>query len=120
MLKVLFLCTGNSWRSQLVEGWARHLKGDLIHASSAGVATHGMDPHAIAVMSEAGVDITPQHSKHLDELFDDVVRVCDDSAESRPVFRGKAKTVHKPFDDPPGLRGDKRGGVDGPLPTRPR
>ena len=107
MLKVLFLCTGNSCRSQMAEGWARHLKGDLIEAYSAGVATHGMNPNAIAAMGEAGVDITPQHSKHVDELadveFDYVVTVCDNAAESCPVFRGNAKVVHQPFDDPPRL-----------------
>lgn len=107
MLKVLFLCTGNSCRSQMAEGWARHLKGDVIDAFSAGVATHGMNPNAVAVMGEAGVDITPQHSKHVDELadieFDYVVTVCDNAAESCPVFRGKATVVHQPFDDPPRL-----------------
>lgn len=107
MLRVLFLCTGNSCGSQMVEGWVRHLKGDVIDAYSAGVATHGMNPDAVAVMGEAGVDITSQHSKHVDELadvdFDYVVTVCDNAAESCPVFRGKAKVVHKPFDDPPRL-----------------
>lgn len=107
MLRVLFLRTGNSCRSRMAEGWARHLKGDLIDAYSAGVATHGMNPHAVAVMSEPGVAITPQHSKHLDQLadieFDYVVTVCDNAGESCPVFRGKAEVVHKPFDDPPRL-----------------
>ncbi|TWU30513.1 arsenate reductase ArsC [Bythopirellula polymerisocia] len=110
MLKVLFLCTGNSCRSQMAEGWARHLKGDVIDAYSAGVATHGMNPNAVAVMGEAGVDITSQHSKHVDELaevaFDYVVTVCDNAAESCPVFRGNAKIVHQPFDDPPRLARD--------------
>ena len=107
MLRVLFLCTGNSCRSQMAEGWARHLKGDVIDAYSAGVATHGMNPHAVSVMGEAGVDISSQHSKHVDELadveFDYVVTVCDNAAESCPVFRGNAKVVHQPFDDPPRL-----------------
>lgn len=107
MLKVLFLCTGNSCRSQMAEGWARHLKGDAIEAYSAGVATHGMNPSAVAAMGEAGVDITSQHSKHVDELadveFDFVVTVCDNAAESCPIFRGAAKVVHQPFDDPPRL-----------------
>jgi arsenate reductase len=89
----------------MAEGWARHLKGDVIEAYSAGVATHGLNPHAVAVMAEAGVDITSQRSKHVDELadvvFDYVVTVCDNAAESCPTFRGKAKLVHKPFDDPP-------------------
>jgi arsenate reductase len=107
MLKVLFLCTGNSCRSQMAEGWARHLKGDVIDAYSAGVATHGMNPHAVAVMSEAGVDIASHHSKHVDELadvtFDYVVTVCDNAAESCPVFRGQAQIVRHAFDDPPKL-----------------
>ncbi|MAT73265.1 MAG: arsenate reductase [Planctomycetaceae bacterium] len=107
MLKVLFLCTGNSCRSQMAEGWARHLQGDAIEAYSAGVATHGMNPNAVAVMGEAGVDITAQYSKHVDELadveFDYVVTVCDNAAESCPVFRGNATVVHQPFDDPPRL-----------------
>jgi arsenate reductase len=107
MLKVLFLCTGNSCRSQMAEGWARHLKGDLIDAYSAGVATHGLNPHAVAVMAEAGVDIGAHHSKHVDELaevtFDYVVTVCDNAAESCPAFRGRAQVVHHAFDDPPKL-----------------
>ena len=107
MLKVLFLCTGNSCRSQMAEGWARYLKGDVIDAYSAGVATHGMNPSAVAVMGEVGVDITSQHSKHVDELakveFDYVVTVCDNAAESCPVFRGKAKVVRQLLDDPPRL-----------------
>ncbi|MBX3432260.1 MAG: arsenate reductase ArsC [Pirellulales bacterium] len=107
MLKILFLCTGNSCRSQMAEGWARSLKGDVIEAYSAGVAAHGMNPHAMAVMAEAGVDLTAQHSKHVDDLagveFDYVVTVCDNAAESCPVFRGRARVVHRPFDDPPRL-----------------
>ena len=107
VLKVLFLCTGNSCRSQMAEGWARHLKRDVLEAYSAGVATHGMNPHAVAVMAEAGVDITSQHSKHVDELsdvaFDYVVTVCDSAAESCPVFRGSTQVVRHAFDDPPRL-----------------
>lgn len=107
MLKVLFLCTGNSCRSQMAEGWARSLKGDSIEAYSAGVQTHGMNPNAVAVMAEAGVEINSQHSKHVDDLsgveFDYVVTVCDNAAESCPVFRGAARVVHQPFDDPPRL-----------------
>ena len=107
MLKVLFLCTGNSCRSQMAEGWARHLKSDVIQAYSAGVATHGMNPHAVAAMAEAGVDISSQHSKHVDELadveFDYVVTVCDNAAESCPAFKGDCQVAHRPFDDPPRL-----------------
>jgi len=91
MLKVLFLCTGNSCRSQMAEGRGRRLKGDVIPAYSAGVATHGMNPHAVAVVAEAGVDITSQRSKHVDELadveFDYVVTVCDNAAEVSKIAK---------------------------------
>ena len=70
MLKILFLCTGNSCRSQMAEGWTRHLKGDVIEPYSAGIETHGLNPNAVKVMAEAGVDISRQRSKHLDELGD--------------------------------------------------
>jgi len=107
MLKVLFLCTGNSCRSQMAEGWARHLKGDRIEAYSAGIETHGLNPDAVRVMAEAGVDISGQRSKHVDELrgiaFDCVVTVCDHAHQSCPVFPGKAKIIHADFDDPPRL-----------------
>jgi arsenate reductase len=106
-LKVLFLCTGNSCRSQMAEGWARHLKGDLIEPYSAGIETHGMNPNAVKVMAEAGVDITGQRSKHVDELrdvpLDYVVTVCAHANESCPRFSGNAKVVHVGFDDPPKL-----------------
>lgn len=106
-LKILFLCTGNSCRSQMAEGWARALKGDVIDPYSAGVEIHGMNPRAVQVMAEAGVDISGQHSKHVDELagteFDYVVTVCDRANESCPLFPGKTKIVHVGFDDPPKL-----------------
>ena len=106
-LKILFLCTGNACRSQMSEGWARHLKGDDIEAYSAGVAPHGVDPRAIKVMAEAGVDISGHTSKHVDELadvdLDIVVTVCDNAAESCPVFPGDVRKVHRGFDDPPRL-----------------
>ncbi len=93
MLKILFLCTGNSCRSQMAEGWARTLKADTIEAYSAGIETHGLNPLAVRVMAEAGVDITGQRSQHVDELadvaFDYVVTVCDNAAESCPVFSGQ-------------------------------
>ena len=106
-LKILFLCTGNSCRSQMAEGWARHLKSDAIDAYSAGVEPHGMNKTAVAVMKEAGVDISGQDSKHVDDLlgvrFDYVVTVCDNAHESCPVFPGKTKVIHVGFDDPPAL-----------------
>ena len=67
-MKILFLCTGNSCRSQMAEGWARRLKGDPIEPYSAGIETHGLNPDAVRVMAEAGVDISGQRSKHIDEL----------------------------------------------------
>jgi arsenate reductase len=106
-LKILFLCTGNSCRSQMAEGWARHLKGDMIEAYSAGIEVHGLNPTAVEVMAEVGVDISQQRSKHVDELkaieFDYVITVCDNAQESCPLFPGKTKVVHAGFDDPPRL-----------------
>lgn len=106
-LKVLFLCSGNSCRSQMAEGWARHLKGDVIEPYSAGIEIHGLNSNAIRVMAEAGVDISNHHSKHIDELkgiqFDYVVTVCNSAHENCPMFPGKTKVVHVGFDDPPRL-----------------
>ena len=106
-LKVLFLCTGNSCRSQMAEGWARALKGDVIEPYSAGVAPHGLNGLAVRAMSEAGVDISRQRSKHVDELrdvpFDYVVTVCDHANETCPIFSGNVKRLHVSFDDPPRL-----------------
>lgn len=105
--KVLFLCTGNSCRSQMAEGWARHLKGDAIEAYSAGIETHGLNPYAVRVMAEAGVDISGHRSKNVDELkdvtFDYVVTVCGNANESCPRFPGKTRVIHVGFDDPPKL-----------------
>lgn len=109
-LKILFLCTGNSCRSQMAEGWARYLKGDIIEAYSAGIETHGLNRNAIKVMAEVGVDISHHRSKHLNEVrdipFDWVITVCDSANESCPVFPGIAKRFHVSFDDPPKLARD--------------
>jgi arsenate reductase (thioredoxin) len=109
-LKILFLCTGNSCRSQMAEGWARHLKSDVIEAYSAGIEPHGLDLRAVQVMAEAGVDISGRRSKHVDELkdvpFDFVITVCDHVHEQCPVFPGKSQIVHAGFDDPPYLAGN--------------
>jgi len=109
-LKVLFLCTGNSCRSQMAEGWARALKADVIEPYSAGIEKHGMNPLAVKAMAEAGVDISGQYSKTTDELgdieFDHVVTVCDRARESCPLFLGNAKVIHVGFDDPPALAKD--------------
>jgi arsenate reductase len=106
-LKVLFLCTGNSCRSQMAEAWARQLKSDAVEPYSAGVEPHGLNPNVLEVMTEAGVDTSGQRSKHVDELkgitFDYVVTVCDHAHETCPVFLGGPKVVHVGFDDPPKL-----------------
>jgi len=106
-IKVLFLCTGNSCRSQMAEGWARALRGDRLEAWSAGIVAHGLNPLAVKVMAEAGVDISAQRSKRLEDVkhlkFDYVVTVCDNAHESCPIFPGKTKVIHKGFDDPPRL-----------------
>ena len=109
-IKVLFLCTGNSCRSQMAEGWARHLKGDVIEAYSAGVEKHGMNAHAVKVMAEAGVDLSKHYSKTPEEIgpvqFDYVVTVCGHANENCPVLLGKAKVVPAGFEDPPKLTKD--------------
>lgn len=103
-IKVLFLCTGNSCRSQIAEGWANHLKSDVIEAYSAGIRPIGVNPKTTQVMAEAGIDISHHASKHIDDFagidFDYVVTVCDNAREQCPVFLGRTKTIHKPFDDP--------------------
>ena len=103
-IKVLFLCTGNSCRSQIAEGWARHLKGDVIEPYSAGIRPIGVNSRAIKVMAEERVDISMHKSQHIDEFseidFDYVLTLCDNARGHCPVFSGKAKVIHKPFDDP--------------------
>ena len=106
--KVLFLCTGNSCRSQMAEGWAKALKGDTIEAYSAGIETHGLNPNAVKVMAEAGVDISGQPSKTTEAVkdisFDYVVTVCGHAHQTCPMWlSGKAKVIHAGFDDPPAL-----------------
>ncbi len=106
-LRVLFLCTGNSCRSQMAEGFARHLKGDVIEAYSAGTAPKGVDPRAVKAMAEAGIDISTYESKSIGELpdleFDYVVTLCDDAAQACPFFPAKTALIHHAFDDPPKL-----------------
>jgi arsenate reductase len=109
-LRVLFLCTGNSCRSQMAEGWARALRAGDIEPFSAGTVAKGLDPRAVAVMAEAGVDIGGQKSKTLAGLraagqaeFDLVITVCGAAGEACPVFPGKTRIVHRGFDDPPKL-----------------
>jgi arsenate reductase len=106
-LKILFLCTGNACRSQMAEGWTRALRNDFIEPYSAGVETHGLNPRAVKVMKEAGIDISSHRSKNVTEFadfsFDYVITVCDHARESCPLFPGKAKRVHVGFEDPPFL-----------------
>ena len=109
-LRILFLCTGNSCRSQMAEGWARNIHGDRLQLYSAGTRPGRVDPLAVRVMREAGVDISAHRSKHLHEVlevgFDWVVTVCDHANESCPVFPGDVKRLHVGFDDPPRLAAD--------------
>jgi arsenate reductase len=106
-LNVLFLCTGNSCRSQMAEAWTRHLKSDQFNAFSAGVEPKGIDPRAVKAMAEAGIDISGQSSKDIEALgikeFDYVVTLCDNANEACPFFPGKTRRIHRGFDDPPKL-----------------
>lgn len=105
ILKILFICTGNSCRSQMAEGWVRHLKKNLLQPTSAGIEKHGLDPLAIKIMKEVGVNISRQTSKLINELedknFDYAVTICEDANRNCPIFPGKAKRIHHAFDNPP-------------------
>jgi arsenate reductase len=109
-MRILFLCTGNSCRSQMAEGWARHLRGAVLEPYSAGTLAKGLDPRAVRAMAEVGVDISAQRSKTVAEImtiqFDWVVTVCGHAAESCPVFPGRVRRLHAGFDDPPALARD--------------
>lgn len=102
--KILVLCTGNSCRSQMAEGYLRHFAGDRAQLYSAGVETHGVNPKAIAVMKEDGIDISNHTSNHIDEYldidFDFVITVCDNAKENCPFFPTKALRFHQNFPDP--------------------
>lgn len=104
---ILFLCTGNSCRSQMAEGWMRELHGNYYNVYSAGIETHGLNPDAVKVMAEAGVDISRQKSTLVSEYkeisFDIVITVCGHADENCPVFLGRTKKIHRGFDDPPRL-----------------
>ena len=107
MKSILFLCTGNSCRSQMAEGWCNHLFSGRIQGYSAGVNAQGLNPNAVAVMAEVDVDISNQQSQilddYLDQEFDLVLTVCDNAAENCPIFPGATRTIHHAFDDPPAL-----------------
>ncbi len=106
-MKLLFLCTGNSCRSQMAEAWTRHLHSARFDVYSAGVVPTSLDPNAVVVMAEAGIDLSTHRSRHVDELktidFDYVITVCAGANERCPVFAGKARRMHVGFDDPPAL-----------------
>jgi arsenate reductase (thioredoxin) len=106
---VLFLCTGNSCRSQMAEGWLRHLAGGRFEALSAGTSPVGLNPRAVTVMAEAGIDISRQWSKHVDDVLlsqpEYVVTVCDRAKETCPAIHGGAATLHWSFDDPAEAQG---------------
>jgi arsenate reductase len=103
-MNILFLCTGNSCRSQIAEGWARHLGGDFFQAQSAGIESHGKNPRAIAVMQDVGVDISHQESTRLtDEMLasaDYLVTVCGHADEYCPALPAGMRKEHWPLDDP--------------------
>jgi arsenate reductase len=103
--KLLYLCTGNSCRSQMAEGWTRALRSDQIEVFSAGIETHGLNPNAVKVMAEAGVDISGQKSQHIDEFkattIDYVITVCNHAHETCPWFPADCKVIHIGFQDPP-------------------
>jgi arsenate reductase len=105
--QILFLCTGNSCRSQIAEAWTNHLQKDKFIAYSAGIAPKGVDKRAVKVMAEAGIDISNQKSKDIDSLgsmeFDYVVTLCDNANEACPFFPAKTRLMHRGFDDPPRL-----------------
>jgi arsenate reductase len=104
---ILYPCTGNSCRSQMAEGWARHLLGNRIEPYSAGIEAHGMNLNAVRVMREAGIDISGQSSKYASTLtdvpLDLVITVCGHADENCPAYLGNVRIVHVGFDDPPKL-----------------
>jgi arsenate reductase len=106
-IKILFLCTGNSCRSQMAEAFTRHLINDRIDAYSAGIAPKAVDPRAIKVMSEIGIDISSQQSKSTNDMkdmeFDFVITLCDNAQKTCPTFPANTSLFHMGFDDPPKL-----------------
>jgi arsenate reductase len=121
-LKVLFLCTGNSCRSQMAEAWTRVLKGGQIEAYSAGVDPHAVDPRAVQAMAEVGIDISNQASKDVDTLehieFKYVITLCDQAHQACPIFPAKTRMLRVGFDDPPRLAADAQTEEDAMVPYR--
>ena len=109
--RILILCTGNSARSQMAEGLLRNLAGDRFEVFSAGTRPSVVNPLAIQVMAERGIDISHNRSKHMNEFlsqpFEYVITVCDDAAEACPVFPGRAERIHWSFPDPAAAEGDE-------------
>lgn len=103
-MNILVLCTGNSCRSQIAEGYLRHFAGHRAKIFSAGIETHGVNPRAIAIMKEEGIDISAHTSNHVDAYkeidFDCILTVCDNANENCPYFPSKAKRFHYNFPDP--------------------
>lgn len=110
--RVLFLCTGNSARSQMAEGLLRHMAGDRCEVFSAGTRPVGLNPNAVKAMSELGIDISSHRSKSVDEFtgqpFDCVITVCDNAKESCPIFPGAGERLHHSFQDPAALPADRQ------------
>ena len=104
MINILVLCTGNSCRSQIAQGYLRYFANEKATVFSAGIETHGVNPKAIAVMKEDGIDISKHTSNHIDDYrdikFDFVITVCDNANENCPFFPTKAKKFHHNFPDP--------------------
>lgn len=121
-LKILFLCTGNSCRSQMAEAWTRKLKGDRIEPFSAGTEPKKIDPRAVEVMAEAGLDISGQQTKAVEDLgdleFDYVITLCDSAMQSCPIFQGKTRRLQVGFDDPPRLAADAGSEAEALAPYR--
>jgi arsenate reductase len=105
--KILFLCTGNSCRSQMAEAWTRHLRNNEYEAYSAGITPKKLDPRAVKAMAEVGIDISMQKSKDIDSLgameFDYVITLCENAKESCPYYPAKTQLIHHEFDDPPSM-----------------
>ncbi len=115
MKRILVLCTGNSTRSQMAHGYLQQFAGDKAEVLSAGVETHGLNPRAVAIMAEDGIDISHHTSNHVDEYahlpIDYVVTVCDSAADQCPVWVGKTKRLHHNFEDPSKMTGPDEAGV---------
>jgi len=122
MINILVLCTGNSCRSQIAEGYLKHFVKDRATIYSAGVETHGVNPKAIATMAADGVDISSQTSNNLEEYldikFEYIITVCDNANERCPIFPGKAQRLHYDFFDPSKVIGTEQEIAEAFIKTR--